>query len=179
MLKPDEIKIPNFSKGIKGYNTQEVDNFINELVSEYRELYIKYVETDEKLTAVAEKYKHSSERATEALNRVKQMSEAIISDAQSKGEQIVSEANEKATVANEAMKASCAKILEEYSSTLEQEKQKLIEMDRKTRKFKEALLTAYKQHISDIQNYFPSIDIEEIENADFELQIKNEFQKKV
>lgn len=179
MLKPDEIKIPNFSKGIKGYATQEVDNFINELIAEYRELYINYVETEEKLNTVAEKYKLSSERATEALNRVKQMSEAIISDAQTEGERIVSEANQKAAVANEAMKISCGKVLEEYTSTFEKEKQKIIEMERKTREFKEALLTAYKQHVSDIQNYFPSIDIEEIENVDFELQIKNEFQKKV
>lgn len=75
MLKPEEIMIPEFTRGFKGYNQQEVDNCINTLITNYRELYFKYAETEEKLAVIAEKYKETSKRAGNALNDVKAMSD--------------------------------------------------------------------------------------------------------
>ena len=96
MLKPEEIMIPEFTRGFKGYNQQEVDNCINTLITNYRELYFKYAETEEKLAVIAEKYKETSKRAGNALNDVKAMSAAIIDEAQAEAEKIVTEAEEKA-----------------------------------------------------------------------------------
>lgn len=175
MLKPEEIKVPEFSKGFKGYTPQEVDNFINQLVSEYRDLYFKYSETEEKLEAIVAKYKQTSNRATEAMSGVKQMSEAIISDAQEQAENIINEANAKAGAVTGAMKKSCGDILASYSAAFNEEKQKFILLEEKTRLFREALLEAYKTHVTDIQNQFPSISVEDIENVDFESEVSGEF----
>lgn len=170
MLKPEEIMIPEFSKGFKGYTPHEVDNCINKLIEEYRELYFKYVETEEKLVAIAEKYKQTSARATEALNGVKQMSEAIITDAQTRAEGIIADATAKAEKASETMKESCSQILASYVNAFEEEKKKFILLEEKSKVFREELLEAYKNHVSDIQNQFPTISSEEINNINFEAE---------
>ena len=179
MLRPEEIMVPVFSKGLKGYNPQEVDNFINQIISEYRELYFRYSETEEKLEMIVEKYKQTSSKAAEALNGVKQMSEAIISDAQEEGERIVCEARAKANAATEAMKESCGDILESYASAFEKEKNKFLVLEEKSRKFREALLEAYKNHVSDIQKHFPSMSAEDFDSIDFEAEVYDNFKSKM
>lgn len=179
MLKPEELQVVAFTKGFKGYNTNEVDEYINKLISEYTALYKKQIETEQKLQIVAEKYKQASSRAAEALSGVKQMSEAIISDAQTQGEEILENANRKATSVNAAIKESCAQVLASYAELFDSEKQKLIALEEKSRTFREALLEAYKQHIADIQGEFPIIETEEIANMSFETSVAPVFKEKL
>lgn len=179
MLKPEEITKPEFTKAIRGYASTEVDEFVEKLISQYNELYGKYTETQQKLDIVVDKYKQASGRATEAMNGVKQMSEAIINDAQAQGERIIADASIKAREVTGAMKDSCGEILGSYSELYETEKQKLIALDEKARAFSEALLEAYKKHIADIQSDFPSIDAEEIKSSSFETQVSDVFKKKL
>lgn len=179
MRKPEELTKPEFTKAIRGYASAEVDEFVAMLISQYKELYEKYTETQQKLDIVVDKYKQASGRATEAMNGVKQMSEAIINDAQAQGEKIIADANSKAREVTGAMKESCGEILGSYSELYEAEKQKLLALDEKARAFSEALLQAYKNHIADIQSEFPSVDAEEIKNSVFETQVSEVFRKRL
>lgn len=179
MLKPEELQVVAFTKGFKGYNTNEVDEYIRKLISEYTELYKKQIETEQKLQIVAEKYKQASSRAAEALSGVKQMSEAIISDAQAQGETILENANKKAASVNAAMKESCSEVLASYAELFGNEKQKLIALEEKSRQFRESLLEAYKKHIADIQGEFPTLETEEIENMSFETSVAPIFKEKL
>lgn len=172
MLKPEEIMIPEFSRGFKGYNPQEVDNCINKLISEYRELYFKYAETEEKLGLVAEKYKQTSVRAAEAMKNVKMMAEAIINDAQEQAEKIVSDAKAEAETATSSIKDKCDKILTSYVTAFEDERQKYFKVEEKARLLREELLTAYQAHISEIQTLFPTLDTQEIEEINFSNKVE-------
>ena len=98
------------------------------------------------------------------------MSEAIITDAQTQAEKIVAEANFKAGKATDAMKESCSEILASYVEAFEAEKKKFLLLEEKSKVFREELLEAYKNHVSDIQNQFPSISSEEINNINFEAE---------
>lgn len=175
MLRPEEIMIPEFSRGFKGYNQQEVDNCINTLIMNYRELYFKYAETEEKLSAIVEKYKETSARAGEAMNGVKQMSEAIIADAQDEAGRIVSEAQQKAELITGTMKESCSSVLSSYVDAFEEEKQKFIEFEEKSKIFRETILEAYKQHLNQIQEQFPTISADEIKDIRFEAKAAEVF----
>ncbi len=179
MLKPEELQAVTFTKGFKGYNTNEVDEYISKLISEYTELYKKQIETEKKLQVVADKYKQASSRAAEALSGVKQMSEAIISEAQTQGEEIIENANKKAASVNAAMKESCSEILASYAELFGSEKQKLIALEEKSREFRQSLLEAYKNHIADIQGEFPTLETEEIENMSFETTVAPVFKEKL
>lgn len=175
MLRPEEIMIPEFSRGFKGYNQQEVDNCINTLIMHYRELYFRYAETEEKLAAIAEKYKETSKRAGNALNDVKMMSEAIIDEAQAEAERIVAEAEEKARMVNSAMKESCSGVLASYVASFEEEKRRFIELDERSRAFRDSLLEAYKNHLSEIQEQFPMLSAEAISDVSFEKEASEAF----
>lgn len=179
MKKPEELIIPEFSKTFKGYNTNEVDVCIDSLVAAYRELYEKQLETEEKLMTVAAKYKQASARAAEAMNGVKQMSAAIIADAQTEGDKIIQDARSTAENVRASMKESCSEILEAYSDTFESEKEKLISLENKSRMFRESLLEAYKRHIADIQKDFPELDAEAIKNINFESEVSGVFKNKL
>ncbi len=179
MLRPEEIMIPEFTRGFKGYNQQEVDNCINTLIMYYRELYFRYAETEEKLAAIVEKYKETSARAGEAMNSVKKMSETIIAEAQDEADKIVSEATEKANLITGTMKESCGSVLSSYADAFEEERKKFIAFEEKTKSFKEAILEAYQKHLSDIQEQFPAITAEDIKDISFEAQVSQVFKDKL
>ena len=172
MLKPEEIMIPEFSKGFKGYNPQEVENCINKLIAEYRELYFKYAETEEKLVIIAEKYKQTSVRAADAMKNVKMMAEAIINDAQEQAEKIVADAKAEAETATSSMKEKCDTILSRYVAAFEDERQKYFIVEEKARVLREELLTAYQSHISEIQTLFPAIDADELKEINFANKVE-------
>lgn len=175
MLRPEEIMIPDFTRGFKGYNQQEVDNCINTLIMHYRELYFKYAETEEKLAAIAEKYKETSTRAGEAMNSIKQMSEAIIADANDEANRIVSEAQQKAELITGTMKESCGNVLSSYVDAFEEEKRKFIEFEQKSAEFRETILDAYKQYFSEIREKFPAITSDDIKDIKFEAKAAEVF----
>lgn len=179
MLKPEEIMVPEFSKGFKGYNPREVDSFINQLINEYRELYFKNAETEEKLQAVVEKYKETSAKASEAMNNVKKMSEAIISDANKEADRIISEAQSKVGEVSSAMKQSCSEMLASYTEAFEEEKNKFLALEEKSKQFRETLLEAYKSHVADIQKNFPAFSSEDISGVNFGAEVSATFKEKM
>ena len=179
MKKPEELTQFDFTKGFKGYNMAEVDEYVASINAEYAELYAKYAETEQKLALVVEKYKQASGRAAEAMSGVKQMSEAIIADAQAEGEKIVSDAKAKAAKINATMKESCSEILSAYANTFDSEKHKLIAIEEKSKAFRESLVDAYKKHIAEIQGEFPNIDVEEIQSVSFETLVAEAFKEKM
>jgi len=201
MLKPEEIKVPEFDKGFKGYNTQAVDSCIQQLLAQYKELYDRYTETEQKLNAVVEKYKETSARTTEAMNEVKKVSVTIVADARKEAEKItsdaaseaekvtsearaeaertVAEANAKAEKINAVMKESCQDTILAYELAFEEEKKKFLEIERESRIFKENLLEAYKTHVTDINNKFPTLSAEEISKVSFQSEVSVKFKEKL
>lgn len=173
MLKPEEITVPEFSKGIRGYTPQEVDNCINTLLENYRELYIKYAETEEKLGLIVEKYKETSSRAGEALKSVRQISEAIIEDAQCDASRIIAEAEEKAKLAKETTEQCCKEILSAYAKAFDNEKGKFEALEEKSKAFRESLLEAYSTHLAFVQESLPEINADEIKEINFEARVSD------
>lgn len=53
MKKPSEISAASFKKGISGYSTTEVDEYIDYFKACYDELYAAFETTEEKLRIVA------------------------------------------------------------------------------------------------------------------------------
>ena len=179
MIKPEELRRPEFSKGFKGYAPAEVDAYTDRLLAAYGELYAKYTETEQKLAVAVEKYKETAGKSDEVMNNVKKLSEAIIADAQKEHDRIVADANTKADAIRAAMKDSCAETLGKYAGHFETEKKKLLDMEELSKGFRHALLEAYKAHISKIQADFPSIDADAIRAVDFETETAGVLREKL
>lgn len=102
MLTPLEIENKKFSKQmVNGYNVEEVDDFLDEITSEYEKLYRENSESRAKIEELNEslvKYKSiestlqstllmAQSTAEEVKNVAKQQAEQIINDAQAAAKQ--------------------------------------------------------------------------------------------
>ena len=107
MLTPLDIENKKFSKQVmNGYNVEDVDDFLDELVEDYGKNYKELAEANnkiEKLMNDLEKYKNiestlnntlviAQSTAEEVKSVAKQQADQIISDAKSKADEIVKQA---------------------------------------------------------------------------------------
>ena len=64
MLLPEDINKKEFSKGFRGYNTDEVDKYFSELRKEYEYLYNDYLELKETVERVSSKLEYYQQMET-------------------------------------------------------------------------------------------------------------------
>lgn len=57
-LTPMDISNKEFKRGLRGYNPDEVDDFINEIIENYEELYKDNSRLKEKLSSATEQIQH-------------------------------------------------------------------------------------------------------------------------
>ena len=58
MLTPEDLKKKTFSKGFRGYETAEVDKFMQELIKEYNYLYLDNLQQKETIERVSSKLEY-------------------------------------------------------------------------------------------------------------------------
>ncbi len=107
MITPLDIENKRFSKQVvNGYNVEDVDDFLDELVEDYGKNYKDLAEANEKiekLTNDLEQYKNieatlkntlvvAQSTAEEVKNVAKQQAEQIINDAKAQAEEILKQA---------------------------------------------------------------------------------------
>lgn len=133
MLTPLEIENKKFSKQmVNGYNVEEVDDFLDEITSEYEKLYRENSESRAKIEELNEslvKYKSiestlqstllmAQSTAEEVKNVAKQQAEQIISDAQATAKQ-ASDALENEVVLKRKELADVQKEFDIYKAKME------------------------------------------------------------
>ena len=72
MLTPEDLKKKTFSKGFRGYETAEVDKFMQELIKEYNYLYLDNLQQKETIERVSSKLEYYQQigRAGRGINKV-------------------------------------------------------------------------------------------------------------
>lgn len=133
MLTPLEIENKKFSKQmVNGYNVEEVDDFLDEITSEYEKLYRENSESRAKIEELNEslvKYKSiestlqstllmAQSTAEEVKNVAKQQAEQIISDAQAAAKQ-ASDALENEVILKRKELADVQKEFDIYKAKME------------------------------------------------------------
>ncbi len=152
MVSPAELKKKEFSKGFKGYNAAEVDEYVSYLLSKYSEACREYAELEKK-------YKATLVKLDEAKNDENAFS-ALVLDAHKMADAIVKEANDKAKAITGAVNESCDKILATYREHVAVERDKLAKTEKLAVEFKESLYNAYREHIAAIDRILPDEDSE-------------------
>ena len=131
MLTPLDIHNREFKKNMRGYNVDEVDEFLDEVIKDFESLYKENLDLKEKLQKEQEnidRYREMEETlqntivmaqklAEEARRNTEKETELIIWEARKKAEQIVSGAYDQA--------AESAKELERLKTLKKQAKAKL------------------------------------------------------
>lgn len=152
-ITPTELSEREFTKSIRGYNTAEVDEYINRIAENYSKLYRENIELTKRL-AEAEANRSSAD-AEEALVRqtlqtAKKASDAIISEAYGRADEILA-----------SVKTSCDLILRNFRDKIEMQKAALADIQQTVHTFKSELFEKYRLHIELIEQISPVYEYEE------------------
>ena len=104
MLTPLDIENKRFSKTIKGYNVDEVDDFLDELTIDYEKLYKENSELREQVEKDKkdlEHYKNVEHTLQNTLVMAQTTADDIKSNAQTRADQIIRDAQSEARRATE------------------------------------------------------------------------------
>ena len=104
MLTPLDIENKRFTRTLKGYNVDEVDDFLDQLTLEYEKLYRENAEYKDKIDEFEknlEHYKNVEHTLQNTLVMAQATAEDIKSMAQKQAEQIIREAQSEARQAVE------------------------------------------------------------------------------
>ncbi len=167
-LTPMDINNKEFKKGLRGYKSDEVDEFLDEIVDNYEELYKENANLKEKLTNLNEKVEHYSKIEITIQNTLllaQNAAEQAKNSAQKEAELMVKNANETAQKLMDKSHNDVIHINDEY----EKVKQEFIKFRAKYRNFMNTQLETFDDLEKDfIKNYNVSdpIDDEEVVEAE-------------
>lgn len=152
MLAPHELKNKQFQKTFKGYNPQEVDEYLAFVLEKYTELYRENNELERKLRIVVTN-----------LDEIKDEEESIRStliSAQKMAEKIIADANDRADIITGAIKDRCDGVIAEFRQQLQAEKEKAWVMRTRIIDFKKSVYELYGKHIAELKD----LSVNEIED---------------
>lgn len=164
-LTPMDINNKEFKKGLRGYNPDEVDEFLDEIVDSYEELFKENATLKEKINSMNEKVEHYSKIETTIQNTLllaQNAADQAKKSAQKEAELVISNANEVAKKTLDKAQNAVIEVNEEY----EKVKQEFIKFRAKYRNFMNAQLETFDDLEKDfIKNYNVSEPVEEIHEA--------------
>ncbi len=106
MLTPLDIENKRFSKTLKGYNVDEVDDFLDQLTIDYEKLYKENAELKEKIEndkKDLEHYRNVEHTLQNTLVMAQTTADDIKANAQSRADQIIRDAQSEAKRATESV----------------------------------------------------------------------------
>ena len=173
-LTPMDIKNKEFKKGFRGYDSEEVDEFINEIIDNYEELYKENSRLKENLSRSNEKLEHYVKIENTIQNTLllaQNAAEQARESSQKESDMILKNANESAKKIIDKAHNDVILINDEY----EKVKQEFIKFRAKFRNFMNAQTETFDELEKDLtKNYNISEPVEKLVNEKrMELSNKN------
>ncbi|MBQ2668528.1 MAG: DivIVA domain-containing protein [Clostridia bacterium] len=185
MLSLKDINEVSFRKSnFSGYNSDDVDRFIDEVIEtvtalakenaemkshkddyspKVAELTAKNVELQKKLSILAakiESYRADEDGIKEAILSAQRLGNASLREARAKAETIVSDANAKAEAILAEARMKSESMVEMYKVQIAEKENELTEMKREVTAFRSSLYEIYREHFAIIER-IPKYDIPE------------------
>ena len=145
MLSPYDIEVKKFEKSFRGYNLNEVDEFMHMVLNDYEKLYKENSALKSKMAVLVEKieeYKKIEESLRNAVVSAQKMGETMVKDATTKSELLLRETNLKAE-----------RIINNINMQIYREKQRLEDARRENQLFSNKLISMYQAQISLLRSY--------------------------
>ncbi len=173
-LTPMDISNKEFKKGFRGYDIEEVDEFINEIIENYEEIYKENSRLKENLSRVNEKLEHYVKIENTIQNTLllaQNAAEQARDASQKESDMILKNANEAAKKILDKAHNDVVSINDEY----EKVKQEFIKFRAKFRNFMNAQTQTFDELEKDLtKNYNVSEPVEKIKSEEnLKLSHKN------
>ena len=169
-LTPMDINNKEFKKVLRGYSTEEVDEFLDEIVDNYEELYKDNLKLKEKLTVATDKIEHYIKIENTIQNTLvlaQNAAEQAKASSQKEAELVIRSANETAQRILDKGHNDVIQINSEFDKT----KQEFIKFRAKYRNFINTQLETFDDLEKDLnKNYSITTLVEEaVEEKDIEF----------
>jgi cell division initiation protein len=162
-LTPMDINNKEFKKGFSGYKADEVDDFLDEVIENYEELYKENASLKEKLAVLSEQIEHYTKIESTIQNTLllaQNAADQAKSSAEKEAEMLVKNANETAQKILDKAHGDVVQINDEYENM----KQQFIKFRAKFRNFMNTQLETFS-------------DLEKDMNINYTLQNEEETQE--
>lgn len=134
-----ELGKTEFPRALRGYSTNEVDNYIAKLTENYSAIYKENILLEQKLDEANEKIAELTKMKT------------TLDEANKRSSEIVQSAYENADGILFSIKTNCDTILREFRKKVDEQKAALDKMKEAVAVFKHELFEKYKAHIESIE----------------------------
>lgn len=141
-MNADDIRNVTFDKVMRGYRSEEVDAYLEQVAAEMEKLQAEKEDNEKKLFILAEKvdqYRNDEETLKTALLNAQRMGESVIHEARQKAETILYDANTKAN-----------QLKQEAADNVAEMEQGLVRLKTEVAQFKSNVLMLYRQHIESL-----------------------------
>lgn len=149
MISVNDIKNKQFSKGLSGYNKEEVDQFLDEIAQDYGKMLTDNAELIKKIEVVVaklEEYRSNEESISNALLNAQKINEQVIREGKNKAELIIREATFKAE-----------RLVKNAQKDVDKEQETLDTLRKEVSNFKARLFSIYHSHL-DLIDSLPSVE---------------------
>ena len=143
----------NFKKTFRGYDTAEVDSYINAITENYNLLYRENAR-------LARELADANDRLVDLTGEEEKVKKTL-ETARAAADKIVADAYERADAILASIKRSCDKILRSFRDKTEAQKAALSSMQENILVFKNELFERYRLHIELIERISPVFEYEE------------------
>lgn len=178
-LTPIDINNKEFKRGIRGYNPDEVDEFLDEVVENYEELYKENSRLKESITRLKDKVEHYERLEATIQNTLllaQNAAEQAKETSQKEADLIVNNANETAQKILDKAHNDVIGINDEY----ERVKEEFIKFRAKFRGFMNTQLQTFDELEKDLtKNYNVSEVVQELELGSKEIEPKLDIDEEV
>lgn len=116
MLTPRDIEVKEFGRAVRGYKTEDVDTFLDEVILDFQQLIEenrRLQETVKELDADLKQYKKSESSMLNTLESAKKLMGDISLSAEKRAEVIINNANASADAIQREARESISKLTEE------------------------------------------------------------------
>lgn len=123
MLTPLDIQNKEFSKSFRGYDVEEVDEFIKKLKEDYEKLYTENIEHKDKISMLSDRMRYYSsmeDSLKETLVLAQGTAADVVKSAQKKAEIIINEAEIQAREDEREVRDKIKKLNSEYEELREE-----------------------------------------------------------
>ena len=152
-MDSNELRKKNFTRAIRGYNTDEVDAYISNLVYKYEELLRENSELEYKLKASLEKSEEAQageEELKKTIELAKKAADKIVSDAQAQADLLYS-----------AAKDNTDRVLRSFRESIAAEAIVLQKLKLAVADMRSVIYKQYLQNIEQLENLAPKSKYEQ------------------
>ncbi len=163
MISANDIKERKFEKAAFGYKQEEIDDFLQELITELEEIDSEREDLHSKIQILADKvreYRQDEEALKDALLGAQKQGHQVVAEAQEKADAIIEDAKTQAQALIDEATVQHQAAMEKNRAEIEIERKNLLDAQKQVSEFKKTLFDMYKSHLEMI-SAMPEIDIDE------------------